>query len=126
MNFFKNLYSFSEIRKNQLKYQEYMDKKIEELSLECPRQTTNFLLNQRKFARKQQQEFLNSNFSNYSSVIEKQLKQNEEIYQNFENIIKLGDTCEICYLLGKNDPENPPLSIPPIPPIPLEIEEPKP
>ena len=91
---FNNLFVLFSDRKEQLKLQEFHDKKIKENYHKCPLIIFKLLLLERKLNREQILEFNNNNLIDFYRKIKINLEKNEMYQSELDNILMNKNICE--------------------------------
>ncbi len=90
-------------RIEQLKLQEKLDKKL--ANLNCKNEIIDYFLFNRHITRLQQLDIVNSSIFDKISIIDNQIKKNDDILNNLNNILNSDDPCKLLNnkLNKKND-----------------------
>lgn len=91
-----NLFLINKIeekRVEQLKLQEKLDNKL--VNLDCKNEIINYFIFNRHITRLQQLDIINSSIFNKISIIDDQVKKNDELLDNLDAILKSDDPCKL-------------------------------
>jgi len=95
----KDITNIKTIRTSQLEKQNQTDSELNIIKNKCPNLVVQYLLEQRRLSRIQQEEMINSSVLDIFNVIYKHFKENDKIYENFNQITKSTDITNKCKLL---------------------------
>lgn len=80
-------------RIEQLKLQEKLDNKL--AKLDCKNEIIDYFIFNRYITRLQQLDIINSNIFDKISIIDSQVKKNDDILNNLNNILNSDDPCKL-------------------------------
>ena len=92
--FLLNLPKILKLRKEQLNKQKEYDAKVNLIKKKCPLTIINFLLFERLINRNQQEEYDDSSFTDYISLMYKNLNEINENQKILDNIFNSDDICK--------------------------------